>query len=110
MGPALAVCREDDQLVLRRDGAHVPRPSLPAAPRTPPRHGEGRATGGAFHVDTLDLYASRSRSEFTKRAAKALTVDAEPIERDLLALLVEAEKTSETREAERRDLRPRRRP
>ena len=89
----LPVCREDEQLVLRRDGlayrARVYAPLL----------GRLRATvkverGSAFHVDTLDLYASRSRAEFTKRVAKALTVDAEAVERDLLALLVEAEKTT----------------
>ena len=93
-----AVSREDEQLVLRRDGlayrARVYAPLL----------GRLRATvkverGSAFHVDTLDLYASRSRTEFTKRVAKALTVDAEAIERDLLALLVEAEKTAATEES-----------
>ena len=30
----------------------------------------------AFHVDTIDLYAARSRGEFARRAAKALTLDA----------------------------------
>jgi hypothetical protein len=54
--------------------------------------------GEAFHVDTIDLYASRSRSEFAKRASKALAVDAEVIEPALLALLVEAEKAAEARE------------
>jgi hypothetical protein len=62
----------------------------------PPLLGRVRATvkvtrGGAFHVDTFDLYASRSRAEFTKRVAKTLGVEAEGVERDLLALLVEAE-------------------
>jgi len=51
--------------------------------------------GETFHVDTIDLYASRSRSEFAKRAAKALTADAEAVERTLLALVVEAEKLGE---------------
>jgi DNA primase len=86
-----AVRREGEQWILSRDGltyrARVYAPLL----------GRLRATvkverGTAFHVDTLDLYASRSRTEFTKRAAKALTADADAIERDLLALLVEAEK------------------
>ncbi|MDH5658212.1 MAG: CHC2 zinc finger domain-containing protein [Nitrosopumilus sp.] len=46
-----------------------------------------------FHVDTLDLYASRSRTEFARRANKALNIeDPEVVEADLLALLVEAEK------------------
>jgi hypothetical protein len=44
-----------------------------------------------FHVDTIDLYASRSRSEFARRAAKLLAVEREAIETDLLAVLVEAE-------------------
>ena len=51
--------------------------------------------GEAFHVDTIDLYASRSRSEFAKRAGKALVVEASAVETALLALLVEAEKSAE---------------
>jgi hypothetical protein len=51
--------------------------------------------GEAFHVDTIDLYASRSRAEFARRASKALGVVAEAVEPALLALLVEAEKTTE---------------
>jgi DNA primase len=47
--------------------------------------------GAAFHVDTIDLYAARSRGEFARRAAKALTLDAALVEDDLLALLVTAE-------------------
>jgi DNA primase len=86
--------RDGDSLVLHRDGltyhARVYAPML----------GRLRATvkvekGTAFHVDSIDLYASRSRTEFTKRAAKALAADAEAVERHLLALLVEAEKTTE---------------
>jgi hypothetical protein len=50
--------------------------------------------GEAFHVDTIDLYASRSRSEFARRTGKTLGVDAEAVEAALLALLVEAEKTA----------------
>ena len=46
-------------------------------------------------MDTLDLYASRSRSEFGKRAAKVLGIEAEPVESALLALLVEAEKATD---------------
>jgi DNA primase len=56
--------------------------------------------GEAFHVDTIDLYASRSRAEFSKRASKALAVEAQAIESALLALLVEAEKTAEEDQAE----------
>ncbi len=51
--------------------------------------------GEAFHVDTIDLYASRSRAEFARRAGKALGIDADAVEAALLALLVEAEKTAE---------------
>jgi 5S rRNA maturation endonuclease (ribonuclease M5) len=49
--------------------------------------------GTAFHVDSLDLYSSRSRSEFARRASKALGAELETIESDLLAALVLAEKT-----------------
>jgi DNA-binding transcriptional ArsR family regulator len=92
-----SVSHDGDSLILRRDGlAYQARAYAPLLGRL-------RATikverGTAFHVDTLDLYASRSRTEFTKRVAKALTVDAEAVERDLLALLVEAEKTASAAE------------
>jgi DNA primase len=52
--------------------------------------------GEAFHVDTIDLYASRSRTEYAKRAAKVLGVGAEAVEAALLALVVEGEKAAET--------------
>jgi 5S rRNA maturation endonuclease (ribonuclease M5) len=51
--------------------------------------------GGLFHVDTLDLYASRSRSEFARRVGKAFSVEAAAVEAALLALVVEAEKAAE---------------
>ena len=51
--------------------------------------------GETFHVDTLDLYASRSRSEFARRAAKAFGADVASIEAALLALVVEAENAAE---------------
>ena len=54
----------------------------------------------AFHVDTIDLYASRSRSEYAKRASKALSVSAEAVEAALLTLVVEAEKTAESQQEE----------
>jgi DNA primase len=53
------------------------------------------AKGEAFHVDTIDLYSSRSRSEFARRAGKALAVGTDAVESALLALLVEAEKAAE---------------
>ncbi len=57
------------------------------------------ARGEAFHVDTIDLYASRSRTEFAKRTAKALGIEASAAEAALLALLVEAEKQAEAAQA-----------
>jgi 5S rRNA maturation endonuclease (ribonuclease M5) len=51
--------------------------------------------GELFHVDTLDLYASRSRAEFARRVSKAFTADADAIEQALLALLVLAERAAE---------------
>jgi DNA primase catalytic core len=85
------VFREDDQLVLRKGGLTY------RAKPYPVMLGRLRATvkvedGHAFHVDTLDLYASRSRVEFGKRASKALGAEAGEIEAALLALVVEAEK------------------
>jgi DNA primase len=56
--------------------------------------------GEAFHVDTIDLYASRSRTEYAKRAAKALGVGADVVEAALLVLVVEGEKAAETQASE----------
>ena len=63
--------------------------------------------GEAFHVDTIDLYASRSRSEYARRAAKVLGVEADAIEAALLALVVEGEKAAETPASEERGRRRR---
>ena len=51
--------------------------------------------GEVFHVDTLDLYASRSRAEFARRVEKAFAVEAQAVEAALLAILVDAEKEAE---------------
>jgi DNA primase catalytic core len=88
-----AVAGADGQLSLSRNGLAY------RARVYPPLLGRLRATvrvesGSALHVDTLDLYASRSRAEFARRAAKALSAEAAAVEADLLALLVEAEKTA----------------
>src|SRR5258708_1859119 len=40
--------------------------------------------GAAFHVDTIDLYSARARSEFARRASKALSAELDVIEADLL--------------------------
>jgi len=90
---AAAPQRKADQLVLERDGVTYQARVLPVL------LGRLRATvkaerGAVFHVDTLDLYASRSRSEYAKRAAKLLTVEPAAVESALLALVVEAEKAT----------------
>jgi DNA primase catalytic core len=87
------IAHEDGELVFRR-GELVYR--LRAYPVI---MGRLRATvklerGPRFHIDTLDLYSSRSRTEFARRVSKALDVDEASVEEDLLKLLVEAEKTS----------------
>jgi hypothetical protein len=51
--------------------------------------------GELFHVDTLDLYQSRSRSEFAKRVSKVFSVESGAVETALLALVVEAEKKAD---------------
>ncbi len=43
--------------------------------------------GGAFHLDTLDLYQARSRSQFAATAAKLCRVDEQEVNADLLALI-----------------------
>ncbi len=51
--------------------------------------------GDAFHVDSIDLYASRARSEFAKRVEKVLSAEAAQVESALLSLIVECERVSE---------------
>jgi 5S rRNA maturation endonuclease (ribonuclease M5) len=92
--PAAALGASDGPLALQRDGlsysARVQSTLL----------GRLRVTvkvtrGDLFHVDTLDLYASRSRSEFAKRVSKVFSADAAAVETALLALVVEAEKKAD---------------
>ena len=85
---------EEGQLVLRRNGLAYRAKSYP------PQLGRLRATvkvetENRFHVDTLDLYSSRSRNEFGRRVSKALGMEEDTVEADLLALLVEAEKAAD---------------
>jgi len=82
-----------DELTLSRDGLTYHARPYPAS------LGRLRATvkverDGRFHVDTLDLYSSRSRTEFARRAGKALGVEPDAVEPHLLALLVDAEKAA----------------
>jgi DNA primase catalytic core len=100
-----SIQREDGQLVLRKEAVTY------RARAYPPQLGRLRATvkvekGERFHVDTLDLYSSRSRSEFIHRASKSLELDENAIEADLLALLVEAEKMLEKEESSPEALAP----
>jgi DNA primase catalytic core len=92
--PAIVPSASDGPLVLARDGltysARVQSTLI----------GRLRVTvkvtrGDIFHVDTLDLYASRSRSEFAKRVSKVFSVEASAVEAALLALVVEAEKKAD---------------
>jgi DNA primase catalytic core len=92
--PAAAVASPEGQVVLVRDGlTYQGRIQGTLAGRL--RVTVKVTSGEAFHVDTLDLYASRSRTEFARRASKALAVETSVVEADLLALLVEAEKAAE---------------
>jgi 5S rRNA maturation endonuclease (ribonuclease M5) len=50
--------------------------------------------GDLFHVDTVDLYASRSRAELAKRVSKAFGVELASVESALLSLVVEAERSA----------------
>ena len=51
--------------------------------------------GDAFHVDSIDLYASRARSEFAKKVEKVLSAEAAQVESALLSLIVECERVGE---------------
>jgi DNA primase len=88
--------RADGQLNLVRDGRSYRVRVQPALA------GRLRATvrldhGASFHVDTIDLYSSRSRAEYARRAEKIAGATVDAIEADLLALLVEAEKVTDER-------------
>jgi DNA primase catalytic core len=89
--PAVSLLTEKpDGLTLTRDGVTY------AARVYPVILGRLRATvratkGESFHVDTLDLYASRSRTEYAKKASKVIGADVEQVEAALLALVVDAE-------------------
>jgi len=92
--------KPSDRLTLSRDGLTYYARAYPAT------LGRLRATvkvekDSLFHVDTLDLYASRSRAEFAKRASKVFTVESSSVEAALLALLVEAEKSNEQKPDEK---------
>jgi 5S rRNA maturation endonuclease (ribonuclease M5) len=87
----------DGPLTLSRDGLTYHARVYPAS------LGRLRATvkaekDGRFHVDTLDLYSSRSRTEFARRAGKTLGVEAGVVEPHLLALLVDAENAADDAE------------
>jgi DNA primase catalytic core len=92
------VLRQDGQLVLRADYLTYQVRPYPAV------LGRLRATvkverADRFHVDTIDLYSSRSRTEFSRRVGKLLAYEASFVEEHLLSLLAEAEKPQETPEA-----------
>ena len=87
----------DEQLTLVRDGlAYAARVQSLLLGRL--RVTVKVTRGDLFHVDTLDLYASRSRTEFARRVSKAFTVEAASVEAALLALVVEAEKAAGAQE------------
>lgn len=96
---ASGVLRKDGELVFAREDVSF------RAKVYPPQLGRLRATVKVeteerFHIDTLDLYSSRSRTEFGRRVAKALVLEEEDIEAALLALLVEAEKMAAENESD----------
>jgi DNA primase len=93
------ISRGDGQLLLRR-GETVYHVRVVASTAGRLRATVKAERGTAFHVDSLDLYASRSRAEFARRAEKTLGVEVSALEADLLALVVEAEKAAEESEAE----------
>ncbi|MCU0293264.1 MAG: CHC2 zinc finger domain-containing protein [Thermoanaerobaculaceae bacterium] len=102
-GAAPAVSRADGQLTLQREGRSYRVRVYPALA------GRLRATvrlerGAGFHVDTIDLYSSRSRAEYARRAEKLAGTTPDAIEADLLALLVEAEKLADERSEDEPDV------
>jgi hypothetical protein len=57
--------------------------------------------GTGFHLDTIDLYSARSRSEFARRAAKVLGAEVDAIEADVLAVVGPAEKLADNGDADK---------
>jgi post-segregation antitoxin (ccd killing protein) len=55
------------------------------------RRVEGGEGAGAYHVDTLDLYASKARAAFLRQASAELTLPEEELKRDLGHLLLKLE-------------------
>ena len=53
--------------------------------------------GEAFFVDTLDLYAARSRNLFIKEASKELSMEEEAIKRDLGKIMLKLEELQDNR-------------
>jgi 5S rRNA maturation endonuclease (ribonuclease M5)/DNA-binding transcriptional ArsR family regulator len=85
------VTREGGQLLLRQGELSYQARVYPVV------LGRLRATvklerGSSLHVDTIDLYASRSRAEFARRAGKVFGIEAAAVEAALMTLLVEAER------------------
>jgi RHS repeat-associated protein len=56
--------------------------------------------GGAFHVDTLELYSARQRAHFTKLASDELGVEENAVKRDLGNVLLKLEEFLEKRQKE----------
>lgn len=56
--------------------------------------------GGAFHVDTLELYSARQRAHFTKLASDEVGVEERVIKRDLGEVLLKLEEFLEKRQKE----------
>jgi DNA primase len=56
--------------------------------------------GGAFHVDTLELYSARQRAHFTKLASDELGVEERVVKRDLGEVLLKLEEYLEKRQKE----------
>ena len=51
--------------------------------------------GGAFHVDTVELYSARQRAVFTKQASDELALEERVVKRELGAVLLKLEERQE---------------
>jgi DNA primase catalytic core len=97
LSPPVPRSSTNEPLTLSRDGLTYSgrvQASLPGRLRVTVKVTRGES----LHVDTVDLYASRSRGEFGRRVEKAFGAPAEAVESALLALLVDAEKVAEQEE------------
>jgi DNA primase catalytic core len=102
MPPSTMLAASDDEVTFRFGDRRwrvrgLPQKPLPGSLRV---NVLCQRDGGAFHVDTLELYSARQRAHFTTLAAGELGVEERVIKRDLGEVLLKLEEFLEKRQKE----------